>query len=221
LISLDLLLLGTVAFAVAVLTGSWLMTLRVPYPKRFAVPRGRGKTGIARSFKLALAPWARVESRAHLSPEISERFYKRSFLALHYHFAVFTALVLLIASPLCKEIPEFLAPILGALMIFGLICGLFLLFMRVFNRKLRSISIPDDYLANIIVNLLIVSAVAFAFEPKALPVFQVVGVVLLIYAPFGKIRHMVFTFTSLWFLGDELGRVGIRRNVKGFGEGKR
>jgi hypothetical protein len=60
------------------------------------------------------------------------------------------------------------------------------------------------------VDLTLAAAFATAMSSGALPVFQIVGAVLLLYAPLGKLRHMLFLLTSRRVLGATLGRRGVR-----------
>ncbi len=219
--SADFFVISAALFAAAAFFISWLLSRRMPYPQRHATARRSAAAGIARSYKLALAPWARLESRSHLPEELANRFYARSFLSIHFHLGVFTAAILLLVSPVLREIPNQLSPFPGALLLFGLICGIALLIRRMSNRNQRCISIPDDYLASILVNLLILAAIAFVFYPPAKGVFQIIGGIVLVYAPVGKIRHMLFTLTSLRYLGSHFGRRGVRPQPSECGEAKR
>jgi hypothetical protein len=45
--------------------------------------------------------------------------------------------------------------------------------------------------------------------PSVLPVFYVVGAVMLVYIPFSKIRHCVYFFYSKFFFGLSFGRRGV------------
>ena len=171
---------------------------------------GDPAAGIRRAFTLTLAPWSREQSRRPLPPDIAERFYVRSFLSIHYHVAAVVALLLLFSSPFWREFPAALAPVAGAFLFFGFIIGIVFFLMRVFDRRLRAISIPDDYISLLLVNALVLTAIAATFFPGALPAFQVTGGVVLLYAPLGKIRHMVFCLASLWEVGKHYGRRGVR-----------
>jgi hypothetical protein len=47
-----------------------------------------------------------------------------------------------------------------------------------------------------------------------IPWFQVTGAVLLLYAPLGKLRHVVFLLASRRWSGAYFGRRGVRPNPK-------
>jgi len=51
---------------------------------------------------------------------------------------------------------------------------------------------------------------AAALAPAAVPAFQLAGAALLLYAPLGKLRHMLFLVTSRGQWGRTYGRRGVR-----------
>ena len=217
----DVFVVAAAGVCAAAFVLSWLLARRVAYARRYAPAVGDEAAGVRRAYRLTLAPWARVESRSHLPAELSERFYARSFLSIHYHLAIFVGIVLLLTTPLWSEIPAIVAPIIATFLLFGLVCGLVLLGKRVFERRLRLISIPDDYLANLLVNAFLMMAMLAVFMVEIKPAFQVLGGVLLLYAPLGKIKHMLFTFPSLRFSGSHYGRRGVSpRPERGMGGGQ-
>ena len=211
----DVFVLIAAAVSAAAFLLSWLLSRRVGYARRFAPAVGSEAAGVRRAYKLTLAPWAREESRRHLPRELADTFYARSFLSLHYHLAIFAAIVLLLTTPMWHEIPVSISPIIATFLLFGLVCGLVLLAKRIFEPRLRRISIPDDYLANALASIFVLAAFIAVFVPEFEPAFQITGGVLLLYAPLGKIRHMLFTFTSLRFSGAHYGRRGVRPRPDG------
>ena len=58
--------------------------------------------------------------------------------------------------------------------------------------------------------LVLAAALAAALAPRFVAVFQLAGAALLVYAPLGKLRHMVLLVVSRRAVGATLGRRGVR-----------
>jgi len=175
--------------------------LGVAVPPALAPPRGSASAGVRYAFTTAFAPWAKDSARNHLA----------SYLAgIVYHLAVFVMFVILLASVLVPVLPRGIARAGGALLAVGALCGLALLVKRTVDPALRSLTVPDDLLANVLVTGTLAAGAAVMVAPTALPVFQLIGGVVLLYAPLGKLRHMLFLFTSRRFWGEFYGRRGVR-----------
>jgi len=201
-----LVLLAAVAVS---LTGFVVLRLRFgPVPPSLAPARGSAGAGIAYAFTVAFAPWAKESASRHLP----------SYLAgIAYHLAVFASLLRLILSLFGVALEAWVDEVLAAVLVPGLACGLALLAKRCADARLRAISVPEDFFANALVDLVLASAVVNAFQPSVLPVFQLLGAVLILYAPLGKLRHMVMLLTSRRALGATFGRRGVRPAERGGG----
>lgn len=166
----------------------------------YAPPRGRAAPGVRYAFTTAFLPWAKESASGHLP----------SYLAgLVYHAGIFAMLACLLLSltPVRPVQPVALA--LAALFAAALALGLGLLAKRRLDAKLRAISVPDDFVSNFLVDVALGCALWAALAPAALPAFQLAGAVLLLYAPLGKLRHMLFLLTSRRLWGVYYGRRGV------------
>jgi len=65
------------------------------------------------------------------------------------------------------------------------------------------------------------AGLAACLDPRAIPAFQWIGAVLALYAPLGKLRHMVFLVTSRRFWGRFFGRRGVKPSPPVAGEAHR
>ena len=74
---------------------------------------------------------------------------------------------------------------------------------------LRPLSVPDDYLSNGLATLAVSLAglSALGLAPAAPPLAA--GFALLLYLPFGKIRHCLFFFPARFAFGTFFGRRGV------------
>jgi hypothetical protein len=167
----------------------------------FAPPRASAAAGVRYAFTTAFLPWAKESARRHLASY---------FAGIVFHLAVFAALGRLALSVVRAAWPAAANPVLAGLLAAGLACGLGLLAKRRRSPVLRAVSTPEDLAANLLVDAVLAAGIAAALRPALLPVFQLAGAALLLYAPLGKLRHMLFLLTSRQYWGTYFGRRGVR-----------
>ena len=84
-------------------------------------------------------------------------------------------------------------------------CGTVLLIKRFVNKSLHSLANPDDYLSNFFTTLLHFATacyLAFAGCCCSVPyIYYISATLLLVYMPFGKLRHVVYYFAARYHLG--------------------
>jgi len=166
-----------------------------------APAKGRAAAGVAYAFTVAFAPWAKESARRHLPTYAA---------GIVYHAAILAMLVRLLSSPFAPALPRAGGAVVAGCLAAGLGCGLALLAKRAIDANLRGLSVPDDFLANALVDLALATGAAAALAPAWLPASQLAGGVLLLYAPLGKLRHMIFLLTSRRLTGAYFGRRGVR-----------
>jgi hypothetical protein len=195
-------LLLLVAFAVALASlAAQRARLGLPIAPPLAPARASAAAGVRYAFTTAFLPWAKESARRHLA----------SYLAgIVFHLAVFAAIGRLALSIVPAAWPVAADPALAALLGVGLACGLGLLAKRGRDATLRAVSTPEDVVANLLVDAVLLAGFAGALRPALLPVFQLAGAALLFYAPLGKLRHMLFLLTSRRYWGVYFGRRGVR-----------
>ena len=177
------------------------LRLGVRVAASFAPARASAADGVRYAFTTAFLPWAKESARQHLP----------SYLAgIVFHLAIFGALGWLALSLLSVAPPAAAAPAIVAVLVAGLACGLALLVKRHRDRTLRAVSTPEDVAANLLVDAVLAAGIASAVRPAFFPAFQLAGAALLLYAPLGKLRHMLFLVTSRWYWGTYFGRRGVR-----------
>ena len=69
------------------------------------------------------------------------------------------------------------------------------------NRELRSLSNPDDYISNLLVDLFQLSTAFVLLSPGDELIYYLSATVLLLYFPLGKLRHAVYFFAARYHLG--------------------
>jgi hypothetical protein len=195
-----LVLLAALAVAAVALARARLAigSTRVP---AFAVPRGSEATGVRYAFTTAFLPWAKESASGHLATYVA---------GIVYHVGIFAMLARLVLTLIPLPVPRAVAEALAVLLGAALACGLGLLAKRLMAPRLRAISVPDDLVANLLVDGALAGALAVCLLPGAVPLFQLLGAALLLYAPLGKLRHMLFLVTSRRLWGTYYGRRGVR-----------
>jgi hypothetical protein len=86
--------------------------------------------------------------------------------------------------------------------------GLSLLLRRLREPVLQAISTADDYISNLLVELVLAAATAFLAVPQTRGFLIAALVGLVAYAPFGKIRHCVMFFVARARYGAFIGTRG-------------
>jgi hypothetical protein len=119
------------------------------------------------------------------------------------------ALAVLFVSPWLKAIPPTIIWLAIAVTAVGAVTGFAGIAMRLAEPNLRVLSLPDDYFSVFLTSLFVALAWMTLLWPGVLPIFYVVAAGLLIYLPFGKIRHCVYFFYSKFFFGLSFGRRGV------------
>jgi len=167
----------------------------------FAPDRGRASAGVRYAFTAAFLPGAKESASGHLATYLA---------GVVYHGGLFAMLARLVLTLGPVRPPRLVDGALAALFVLALGCGLGLLVKRVTSAPLRAVSVPDDVVANVLVDLALAAAVGAVLAPRLLAPFQFAGAALLCYAPLGKLRHMLFLVTSRRQWGQYYGRRGVR-----------
>lgn len=166
----------------------------------YAKPEGSARRGVLYAFFQGMLPWEKESVGAHLPTFIA---------GLLYHAGVFAALLFLLLLVLRVQPSMFASQVMRLFTFVSFVSGLGLLIKRVTSRKMRVISVPDDFIANALVDLFVGIAFAATISSLFTPVFLIVALVLFLYMPLGKIRHCVFFFYTRVVFGVFFGRRGV------------
>jgi nitrate reductase gamma subunit len=194
-----ILLVASAVWAAAAL--AWqAASARAKTRKDPAAPAGSPGAGVLYAFTGAMLP-ARKESASK---------HPVSFAAgLLLHAGVFTALIaILVSAAFPSRLGVIRLPAMAVISA-GFAACLGLLFRRVTQRGVRAISIPDDYVAGVMIALFLMATLAFLADALAAGALWMFTSVLLFYLPLGKLRHSVFFFLARRDLGAKLGLRGV------------
>lgn len=171
-----------------------------PYRQELSRARGNTRRGVLYAFTLGMAPWEKESTRRH---------WVSYFRGIFYHFGIFMAFAVLFASPWLSAIPQTIIWLAMFVTGVGAVFGFAGILMRLTEEDARVLSVPDDYFSVFLSSLFVALAFLTLFSPSVLPVFYLVSAVMLIYIPYGKIRHCVYFFYSKFFFGLSYGRRGV------------
>jgi hypothetical protein len=168
-------------------------------PRDNAIAKGKIGPAIAYSFTKGMSPKKKETAFMHLPTYAAGLlFHLGTFLGFAWLILVFFGVQLY---------PWIHYASAGFLFITGL-TGLGILIKRMFNRNMRSLSNPDDYISNLLVSGFHLLIATTLITTKAIPALLIYSTVLFLYIPLGKLRHMVYFFTSRFHLGVFYGRRG-------------
>jgi len=174
--------------------------VRLGAPKDFSRPRGKPASAIAYSFLGAMSPAKKESAYLHVPTYTA---------GLLYHAGTFAAIILFFPLFLHARLDGWLRGILvGILMLSGL-SGVGILIKRIAVKKLRFLSNLDDYVSNVLVTFLHFLTLAALVAEAVAPLYFLCVSILLLYLPFGKLKHALYFFAARYQLGLFYGRRGI------------
>jgi hypothetical protein len=145
-------------------------------------------------------PWEKESARQHLF----------SYLAgILYHLGIFSGFAVLGVNVFGLNLPPWGENILRVGLGLGFLCGVGLLLKRILARNVRRLSSPDDFGANVFVDVFLAAALVASLEARAIPFLLAYSIFLFLYIPAGKIRHCIFFFFSRILFGSFFGHRGV------------
>ena len=162
--------------------------------------RGSPSVGVLYSLTAAMLPWKKESAKLHVPVYV---------LGVSYHLGTFAALVWGGAVAVGATVPAGIREVAGVVLAVTAASGLALLVRRLGDRALRYFSSPDDYFSNALVTGLQALAALSLFRQSFGPAFLVWTGIVLIYIPFGKLRHVIYFLPARFFLGLFYGKRGV------------
>jgi len=191
-----------VSFAVSLslLTYLVLRTFSFGLRRLHSPVHGSRWKGVAYAFGRGMMPWEKESAAKHLPTYVS---------GIVYHTGIFAAILFVFLSAASLRLPEVLLDVFRGLMACGFLSGTGLLLKRSIKPGLKEISCPDDFAANILVDLFVLCGFLSSFLTAAIPFFSILAILTFLYMPLGKIRHCFFFFYSRLLFGSYFGRRGV------------
>lgn len=188
-----------ISFFISVISLSILVLRTFSFGKRplYAEPKGDVKKGIVYAFGKGLMPWEKESAVKHLP----------SYMAgILYHLGILAGAFYLLVTLVPIDLPTLVLLFMRIVLMLGVISGVALLLKRIFSKQMRVLSCPDDFAANIIVNIFVLAALLHTFYPGITHLFFLAAVIMFLYMPLGKIRHCFFFFYIRIIFGMFYGR---------------
>jgi hypothetical protein len=201
-----MLLVAQILAFTGLLAGAYGIYRRYLETKKRALPADRSPLkalpshGITYAFTTGMMPWAKESTRIHMLAYLR---------GIGFHIGIFAALGALLISPFWSSLPGMITSLLVWVLGLGALLGAAGGVMRMADRNLRGLSLPDDHFAVWLVTLFMALAALALWNASFLVPFYLVSTVTLVYVPLGKIRHCLYFFFSRIFFGRFFGRRAI------------
>jgi len=196
--TLQIISLVALVFCFVMMLSHFVRIVRLGKPKDFSVKSGSVAKGVAYANTVAMMPANKESAYMHLPTYAA---------GIIYHLGTFLSLLLFVLSlfNLNAYYPQWLSLAMAACLLVSGVCGTVLLIKRFVNKNLHSLANPDDYLSNFFTTLLHFATacyLAFAGCCCSVPyIYYISATLLLVYMPFGKLRHVVYYFAARYHLG--------------------
>jgi nitrate reductase gamma subunit len=191
---------ASVLFCIVVLAVILKRTLAFGRRQTYARSRGSSLEGIVYAFGRGMLPWEKESAAKHIWTYVG---------GILYHVGILITMLFLATALLGASLSWALLWPARIMLAVSVLSGLALLVKRIIKTQMRSLSSGDDFLANFLVDLLLLLALTATFTEIMLIPFLAIAVVIFIYIPFGKLRHCVFFFYSRILFGDFFGKRGV------------
>jgi nitrate reductase gamma subunit len=195
-------LIALIALLICVSSCLWhfYRLIRLGRGKDYSRQAGEVPPAIRYAFTGAMSPARKESALLHLPTY---------FAGLIYHSGTFLAFFLFffLAAGYPPNSPISLL-LMGYLTLSGL-SGIGILVRRIIQRKIRSLSNPDDYISNLLVTGFHFLSAAALIMPSWYPVYFLEFSALALYLPLGKLKHTVYFFAARYYLGYFYGWRGV------------
>lgn len=193
------------AIAAAVYCAVSLLThlvkvIRLGAPKDKSEPSGSVKEGVIYANTRAMMPTEKESAYLHL-PSYA--------VGILFHIGIFCCLLFFVLSffPFFNNwigngsVWHYVLAIPAAI---GAVCGILLFLRRLISKDLKVLSMPDDFISTCLVAFFQLMTTLYLLFPAACAVntiYYISSILLLLYMPLGKLRHVVYFFAARFHIG--------------------
>lgn len=185
-------------FCFLMLLAHFVRIVKLGKPRDYSQKSGDVAKGVLYANTTAMMPGNKESAYLHLPT------YGAGII---FHIGIFISLLLYILSlfNLNQYYPAWLNWILAAYLCVGTICGICLFIKRLVNKNLHSLANADDYISNCLATLLqLTTALFLVFQAQCSAVYTIYyicTIILFIYMPLGKLKHLLYYFSARYHLG--------------------
>lgn len=173
----------------------WVFNL-LARPVDLAHPKGNIKGGVLYAYTLGMAPWSKESTRRHMYSYLR---------GVAFHIGIFISLAILIFSPWIDNLASTIRMGLAVISFICAVMGFIGFLARFSDRQLKALSTKDDYFAVLLISLFIAVTGLWVVIPSLSALYYTISAIMLIYAPFSKIRHCIYFAYSRLFYGRFIG----------------
>lgn len=174
--------------------------VRLGAPKDKSEPSGSVKEGVIYANTRAMMPTEKESAYLHL-PSYA--------VGILFHIGIFCCLLFFVLSffPFFNNwisngsVWHYVLAIPAAI---GAICGILLFLRRLVSKDLKVLSMPDDFISTCLVAFFQLMTTLYLLFPAACAVntiYYISSILLLLYMPLGKLRHVVYFFAARFHIG--------------------
>ena len=174
--------------------------VRLGAPKDKSEPSGSVKEGVVYANTRAMMPTEKESAYLHI-PSYA--------VGMLFHIGLFCSLLFFVLSffPFFNNWIEvscwrWVIAIPPAI---GTVCGLILFFRRLLSKDLKVLSMPDDFISCGLVTLFLLMTTFYLSLSTCCGsitiLYYISSILLLLYLPLGKLRHVVYYFAARYHLG--------------------
>jgi nitrate reductase gamma subunit len=170
--------------------------IRKGKPEDFATPTGDTTPAVLYSFTGGMSPVKKESAYLHMPTYLA---------GIIYHLGTFLSIALFF-SIMCNSFPgSFVALPAAVFLGISVCCGMAVLLKRIMKNYLRQLSNPDDYISNLLVTAFQALTAIHLLSGTPL-LYYSITILLMLYLPFGKLKHAVYFFAARYQLGFFYGR---------------
>lgn len=188
--------------SISMLAKQFFALLAAGKPNDYSKPSGSVEKGVIYSFTGAMSPFEKESAYLH---------FPTYFAGIVFHIGTFLSLLLFPIVLFIQKILEYsfvLSGILAAILALGALSGAGILIKRLLNKNLKAISGADDYISNILTTSAQGVSACLLLTGLGEGIYFVVFILLLLWIPIGKTRHVLYFFFARYHLGTFYGRRG-------------
>jgi hypothetical protein len=192
--------LGSLGICLAASLIYFIRLIGMGKPSDYSLPAGNVASSIQYSFTGAMNPVKKESAYLHLPTYVA---------GIIYHLGTFLSIILFFLIWAGINLPKTWVFSIVLFLTFSFSCGTGILIKRMVKKGLRDLSNPDDYISNLLVTLFQIMTVVILMWDQFNPVYFILSGLLLIYFPFGKLKHAIYFFAARYHLGFFYGWRGV------------
>lgn len=198
--TLQYLAIAATLYCIVSLLVHFIKIVRLGAPKDKSEPSGSVKEGVIYANTRAMMPTEKESAYLHI-PSYA--------VGMLFHIGLFCSLLFFVLSffpffnnwigESCWRWVLAIPPAIGA------VCGLILFFRRLLSKDLKVLSMPDDFISCGLVTLFLLMTTFYLSLSTCCGsitiLYYISSILLLLYLPLGKLRHVVYYFAARYHLG--------------------